>query len=96
MLPLADHKAFPIQDKTTSVKITSDAPLLPTLRLLRPFVGDDASRPWACGVLMNGRALTVTNNIILIKHRYTINISEPVNRSEERRVGKECRSRWAP
>ena len=30
---------------------------------------------------------------ILTEHK---NGSEPISRSEERRVGKECRSRWSP
>ena len=30
------------------------------------------------------------------KHNYLIKLVEAVLRSEERRVGKECRSRWSP
>jgi hypothetical protein len=35
---------------------------------LLPFVGEDASKPWACGVLIRGKSAFVTNNIILIEH----------------------------
>ena len=37
--------------------------------------------------------LTLSNTKILDKINMTI---EPAERSEERRVGKECRSRWSP
>ena len=39
---------------------------------------------------------------MLVRHGYkvkvlnTINFSKSMHRSEERRVGKECRSRWSP
>ena len=32
----------------------------------------------------------------LILNRYIPHVSPLMNRSEERRVGKECRSRWSP
>ena len=38
------------------------------------------------------KGLTMENSIQSIAQYYTAN----VNRSEERRVGKECRSRWSP
>lgn len=37
------------------------------LRALEPFVGVDASRPWATGVLLRGQSAYATNNIILIE-----------------------------
>src|SRR5256886_11081180 len=32
----------------------------------------------------------------LHRHRAEAEVIEPIHRSEERRVGKECRSRWSP
>jgi DNA polymerase III sliding clamp (beta) subunit (PCNA family) len=35
------------------------------LRELKPFIGNDASRPWCCGVLYQSKTLTATNNVII-------------------------------
>lgn len=42
--------------------------ILPVLRTLAPFMGVDASRPWALGILFKGQSAFATNNIILIEH----------------------------
>lgn len=42
--------------------------ILPVLRLLAPFMGIDASRPWAMGILFDGQVACATNNIVLIQH----------------------------
>lgn len=44
-----------------------DNSLLPALRYLEPFIAEDASRPWACGVLFNGESAFATNNIVLLE-----------------------------
>src|SRR5690625_1642282 len=41
--------------------------LLGTLRLLYDFSAEDASRPWASGVLLDGAAAYATNNVILVR-----------------------------
>ncbi len=41
--------------------------LVSTLKELQPFIAEDASRPWARGVLFTGSTAVVTNNIILIE-----------------------------
>ena len=38
----------------------------------------------------------LANMAVLMKHVTTYQKTKPVYRSEERRVGKECRSRWSP
>src|SRR4029434_11351987 len=40
--------------------------------------------------------LTLTHTRHTIKHALTLTITLSPPRSEERRVGKECRSRWSP
>lgn len=42
--------------------------ILPVLRVLAPFMGIDASRPWAMGILFKGQSAFATNNIVLIEH----------------------------
>lgn len=39
--------------------------LLDGLRALKPFVGIDASKPWATGVLLAGQSAYATNNIVI-------------------------------
>ena len=51
--------------------------------------GDKATRFIVAKLLNNGEPYTIPTG-----SRVVINIAKP--RSEERRVGKECRSRWSP
>ncbi len=37
------------------------------LKKLQPFMAEDASRPWAKGILLKGQSAYVTNNIIIIE-----------------------------
>jgi hypothetical protein len=43
------------------------ATLLDDLRLVAPFISEDASRPWSMGVLFDHDYLTATNNIAIIR-----------------------------
>lgn len=47
--------------------IELDGSLLESLLLLAPFMGQDASRPWAMGILLKGGSAYTTNNIVLIE-----------------------------
>ena len=51
------------------------------------YIGDDAS-PERLDKIVE----SYQNKVNLVYHRF----SENMGRSEERRVGKECRSRWSP
>lgn len=42
-----------------------NGPIVETLKILSPYMGVDASRPWACGILLDGNTATATNNIII-------------------------------
>lgn len=42
--------------------------LLNALKVIYPFVGDDASRPWTNGVLLSGQSAFATNNVTLIEY----------------------------
>lgn len=44
------------------------AGILPVLRKLAPFMGIDASRPWAMGIRLDGQSAYATNNIVLVQH----------------------------
>ena len=53
------------------------------------------------GILLDPRTklillLTITTLMFSTSNEGIMNIVKPCLRSEERRVGKECRSRWSP
>lgn len=56
----------PLQDATHSADVTA-VDLLEALTHVRPFIGEDGSRPWACGVLLDGPAVYATNNVALVR-----------------------------
>ena len=45
-----------------------DGHLLPALRKILDIIGEDASRPWATGILLDGNSAFATNNVILAEH----------------------------
>ncbi len=49
------------------IELDGDA-LLKALKVIAPFIGDDASRPWSNGVLLLGQSAFATNNICLIEY----------------------------
>ena len=56
--------AFPeVGPQGQSVDI--DGRLLPVMRKLYDLIGEDASRPWATGIMLNGTSAYATNNVIL-------------------------------
>jgi DNA polymerase III sliding clamp (beta) subunit (PCNA family) len=50
-----------------------DAPegLLTSFKKLQPFIAEDASREWACGILLDGNSAFATNNVILAQYWMT-------------------------
>jgi DNA polymerase III sliding clamp (beta) subunit (PCNA family) len=48
-------------------EIDGDA-LLKALKVISPFIGDDASRPWSNGVLLKGQSAFATNNVSVIEY----------------------------
>lgn len=44
------------------------AALLSALRTVSPFIGNDASRPWSNGILLDGASAFATNNVCLIEY----------------------------
>lgn len=42
--------------------------LLKALKVVSPFIGDDASRPWSNGILLRGQSAYATNNVALIEY----------------------------
>ena len=44
------------------------SPILPILKRLLPFVSNDETRPWACGILFSNNSAFATNNISIVEH----------------------------
>jgi hypothetical protein len=42
--------------------------LLAGIKACAPFIGSDASRPWANGVLIKGQSIFATNNVMLVEY----------------------------
>ena len=49
-----------------------DDTILDAMRKIQPFISNDASRPWACGVLYLEGYLYATNNIVIVRTPWTI------------------------
>lgn len=53
--------------------------LLAGLKAVAPFIGDDASRRWTNGVLIDQQSLFATNNVILVQYWMGINFPRTIN-----------------
>lgn len=53
--------------------------LLDALKVIEPFVGEDASRPWSNGVLLRGQSAFATNNVTLIEYWIGADFPSTVN-----------------
>jgi DNA polymerase III sliding clamp (beta) subunit (PCNA family) len=59
--------------------IPMNGDFLPALKKISPFIAEDASRPWARGILfLNGSAFA-TNNLVLIEYHLGYSFHTPVN-----------------
>ena len=53
--------------------------LLRAFNIIYPFIGDDASRPWTNGVLLDGQSAFATNNVTLIQYWVGANFPKVCN-----------------
>lgn len=53
--------------------------LVQALNVLKPFIGDDASRPWSNGVLLKDGCAFATNNVTLVQYWLGEDLGVPVN-----------------
>lgn len=67
LLPLAKHEDFPRSEKQGKSIAMNDLGILEPLKTLQAYIGEDASRPWCCGVLISGEDAYATNNMVLIR-----------------------------
>lgn len=55
------------------------AAMLKAFETLMPFIGDDASRPWATGVLLQEQSAYATNNVTIVQYWLRARIPRVVN-----------------
>jgi DNA polymerase III sliding clamp (beta) subunit (PCNA family) len=53
--------------------------LLEALKVVSPFIGTDASRPWSNGVLLEGQSAFATNNITAVEYWTGASVPRPLN-----------------
>lgn len=75
-------------------RIDLNGDFLPALKLLKPFIAEDASRPWARGILFRGESAFATNNICLLEHwlgyKFPVEVNIPQGAVKELlRIGQE-------
>ena len=66
-----------ITPEGTDIKLTGE--FLKTLKILSPFIAEDASRPWARGILFRGPSAYATNNVVIVEHWLGFNFPVEVN-----------------
>lgn len=59
-------QAYP-EIEPEGVKTKLNGKFIELLKTLQPFIAEDASRPWARGILLDGQSAFVTNNIIILQ-----------------------------
>ncbi|MGE4486321.1 MAG: hypothetical protein AB7C95_00675 [Synergistaceae bacterium] len=58
---------FPFCDPVGERVELPDAHFVSAIKELQPFIAEDASRPWALGILLNGQSAFATNNVVLVQ-----------------------------
>jgi DNA polymerase III sliding clamp (beta) subunit (PCNA family) len=59
--------------------VIDGAAMLQAIKIVAPFIGDDASRPWSNGVLLLGQSAFATNNITLVEYWTGSTVPRPLN-----------------
>jgi len=77
-LPLAELESYPVSDPPKQ-KQPLRIDLKRVLSLLRPFVSSDGTRPWSCGILLDGKHAHATNNVALARAPCEIKLTRPIN-----------------
>ena len=73
------EETFPDIKPEGETKITPTGELLPAIKKIAPFIAEDASRPWARGILFCNQSAFATNNIVLIEYWLGYDFPKPIN-----------------
>jgi len=67
-IPVGQTEEFPFMGaRPKMTKVKPGDGFLNQMRVLRPFIGEDASRPWSAAVRIVGGAMYATNNVSLVR-----------------------------
>lgn len=88
-------EVFPdVEPEGEVIELGGESKILETVKLLMPFIAEDASRPWARGILFRGQSAFATNNVCLIERWVGNNFPVVINipkaaATELLRIGEE-------
>lgn len=74
----AEDETYPIIEPEGEVIELEDG-FLEAIKTVSKFVAEDASRPWACGVLFRGPSAFATNNIVIVEYWLGYNFPVEIN-----------------
>lgn len=60
-------------------KVKLNGKFLEAIKVLAPFIAEDASRPWSRGILFYGQSAYATNNVALVEHWLGYDFPTPIN-----------------
>ena len=69
----------PLHIEPEGETIQLDGAFLKALKILNPFIAEDASRPWARGIMFRGPSAFATNNVVLLEYWLGYNFPVEVN-----------------
>lgn len=73
------EEGFPMTEPEGRVIPLPQGGIVDAFKTLAPFIADDASRPWARGILLRGQSAYATNNVVLAEHWLGYEFPVPVN-----------------
>lgn len=73
LIPTVPNESFP--EVTTSGDLIQCEGILQALKVVSPFIGDDAIRKWSNGARLTDNYIYCTNNVTIVK--YKVNMSVP-------------------
>lgn len=76
-----EHAATPIQPKGWPIDVGPG--FMKAIRALAPFMGIDASRQWAMGIMLQGQSAYATNNVIFAEYWHGHPMPFPMNIPKE-------------
>lgn len=66
-LPVQPVESFPRAQPSDGKKVKRPTPLLPGLQRLRPFIGEDSTRPWCLTIFSDGEFAYATNSAMMAR-----------------------------
>lgn len=77
-LPIGSAEAFPFLEPPSKFTKLKGQSFLAALKALRPFMGDDATRPWCSSILLRERCAYASNNVVLAERVLPLRFPRPL------------------